>query len=136
MPLISTPPKLPKNLRKHAPGKVRTQWPNCNHGFNPIKINQFNTLGTNPTDINKTNIIKITPQKACQCFGATCSFCRWQVLHPFIPRPKPDNSTLNSVDSLPFQGLTIQTDEPDKKAPEVLTILIPPIEPGAVGTVP
>ena len=100
----------------------------------------------------------------CEHFGATCSFCRQQVPHPLpdqldwsskdwdgdkdktreqnpivkfdIPRPKPDNSTLNSVDSLPFQSLTIWTDEPDKEAPEVSTIPISPIEPGAVGTIP
>ena len=109
-------------------------------------------LGTNPADINKSNVIKITPQKVCEHFGATCSFCRQQVPQPLpdqsnwsskdwngdkakareqnpivkfdIPRPRPDNLTFNSVDSLPFQGLTIWTNEPDKKALEVLTILI------------
>ena len=164
VPLVSTPTTPPRNPRKHAPGKARTQWTNHNHCFNPIKTNGFNILGTNPRDINKINIIKITPQKVCECFEATCSFCRQQVSHPLpdqsdwsskdwdgdkaktreqnpivkfdIPRPKPDNSTLDSVDSLPFQGLTIWTDRPDEKAPEVLTILIPPIEPGAVGTIP
>ena len=40
------------------------------------------------------------------------------------------------VDSLPFQGLTIQTDRPGKKAPEALTTSIPPLESGAVGTIP
>ena len=92
------------------------------------------------------------------------SFCRQQVPHPLldqsdwsganwngdkantreqnlivrfdIPRPKPDNSTLDLIDSLPFQGLTIQTDGPDKKTPEVLTTLIPPLELEAVGTIP
>ena len=43
---------------------------------------------------------------------------------------------MDSPDSLPFQGQTIQTDGPDKKAPEVSTMLIPPLEPGAVGTIP
>ena len=121
-------------------------------------------LGTNLTDINKINIISTTPQKACECLGAICSFCRQQVPHPLpyqsdwsskhwdgdkaktreqnpivkfdIPRPKPHNSTLDLVDSLPYQGLTIWTDGPDKKAPEVSTISIPPIEPGAVGAIP
>ena len=162
--LVSTLTKPPRNPRKHAPDKARTRWSNHNHHFNPIKTNQFNTLGTNLTDINKINVIKITPQKACEHFGATCSLCRQQVPHPLldqsdwsskgwngdkakareqnqivkfdIPRPKPDNSTLNSVDTLPFQGLTIQTDEPDKKAPEVSTIPIPPTEPEAVRTIP
>ena len=52
------------------------------------------------------------------------------------PKPKPDNSTLDLVDSLPFQGLTIQTDGPGEKALEVSTTSIPPLEPGAVGTIP
>ena len=164
VPLVSILRKPPQNPKKCAPGKAKTRWSNHNHHFNPIKTNQFNMLGTNPTDINKMNIIKITPQKACEHFGATWSFCRQQVPHPLpvqsdwsskdwdgdkaktreqnpivkfdIPRPKTDNSTLNSVDSLPFQGLTIWTDKPDKKAPEVLTTLIPPIEPGTMETIP
>ena len=69
-----------------------------------------------------------SPKGVCECFGATCSFCRQQVPHPLpdqsdwsiedwdgdkakareqnpivkfdIPRPKPDKSTLNLVDSL------------------------------------
>ena len=53
-----------------------------------------------------------------------------------IPRPKPDNSTLDSVDFLPFQGLTIQTNRPDDKAPDILTISIPSIDPEAMGTIP
>ena len=32
--------------------------------------------------------------------------------------------------------LTIWTNEPDEKVPEVLTTSIPPLEPGAVGTIP
>ena len=30
----------------------------------------------------------------------------------------------------------IQTDRPDKKTPDILTTLVPPLEKGAVGTVP
>ena len=66
MPLISTPTKPPKNPRKHAPGKVRAQWSNCNHHFNLIKTNWFNMLGTNPTDTNKINIIKPIALKVCE----------------------------------------------------------------------
>ena len=51
-----------------------------------------------------------------------------------IPWPKMNNPTLDSVDSIPFDKLTIQTDGLDKKAPEVSTTLIPPPEQGAVGT--
>ena len=75
-PQISTPTKPPQNPRKQASGKVRTQWSNQNHHFNPIKTNRFNMLGTNPMEVNKISIIKPTPQKTCECFGATCSFCR------------------------------------------------------------
>ena len=76
MPLVNTPTKPPRNPRKHAPGKVRTRWSKCNHHFNLIKTNWVNTLGTDPMDANKINIIKCTPQKVCETFGATCSFCR------------------------------------------------------------
>ena len=46
------------------------------------------------------------------------------------------NPTLDSVETLPFQGLTTQTDGQDKKALEVLDTPIPPLEQGAVGTAP
>ena len=84
MPLVNTPTKPPRNPRKSAPGKVRTRWSNCNHHFNPVKTNWFSMLGTDLTDANKINIIKCTPQKACEQFGATCSFCRQQVPHPLL----------------------------------------------------
>ena len=45
-----------------------------------------------------------------------------------------NNPTLDPVDSIPFDNLMIQTDGPDKKAPEVSTTPIPPPEQGAVGT--
>ena len=120
-------------------------------------------LGTNPTDINKISITRPIPEKACECFGATCPICRQQVPHPLLdqsdqsnedwdrdkaktreqnpfvrydaPKPKTDKPTLDLVDSLPFQGMTIKTDGPDEKALEVSTTLIPPLEPGAVGTI-
>ena len=43
---------------------------------------------------------------------------------------------MDSVDSLPFHGLTIWTDRPDEKALEVLTTSMPPLELGEVGTIP
>ena len=45
-----------------------------------------------------------------------------------------NNPTLDPVDSIPFDKLTIQTDRLDKKAPEVSTTLIPLPEQGVVGT--
>ena len=47
-----------------------------------------------------------------------------------------NNPTLDPVDSIPFKDLMIQTDGLDKKALEVSTTLIPPLEQGAVGTTP
>ena len=93
-----------------------------------------------------------------------CSFCRQQVSHP-LPnhsdwsskdwdgkkakakeqnpffksdtlKTKAENSTSDLVDSLPFQGLQIQPDKMDKKALEVSTTPIPPLEQGALGTAP
>ena len=78
MPQSPTPSKPSKSPRKCAPGKTRTQWSKHIHCFNPIKTSRFDTLGTGSTDINKINIIQPTPQKACEHFGATCSFCRQQ----------------------------------------------------------
>ena len=75
MPPDSNAVKPLKIPRKYAPGKVRTQWSNCNHQFNPIKTNQVDMLGTNLTNIRNINIIKAFPQKACEQFGATCLFC-------------------------------------------------------------
>ena len=47
-----------------------------------------------------------------------------------------NNPTLDPVDFIPFEDLMIPTDGPDKKAPEVSTMPIPPLEQGAVGTAP
>ena len=43
---------------------------------------------------------------------------------------------MNLVGFLPFQSLKIQPDKIDKKAPEVSTTPIPPLEQGVVGTAP
>ena len=47
-----------------------------------------------------------------------------------------DNPTHDSVDSIPFHGLKIWTDGPDKKAPEVSTASNLPLEQGEEGTAP
>ena len=121
-------------------------------------------LGTNSMEINKISIIKPTPQKTCKCFGATCSFCRQQAPHPLpvqldqsrkdwdgnkakareqntllsfdMPKPETDKQTSDSVDTPPFQNLTIKMNRLDEKAPEVSTTLVSPIEPGVIGTTP
>ena len=51
-----------------------------------------------------------------------------------IPKPETDKLTSDSVDTLTFQNLTIKMNRLDEKAPEVLTTLVPPPEPGAIGT--
>ena len=40
--------------------------PQAKLGLNLIKTNWFNTLGTDPTETSKVNIIKPIPQKACE----------------------------------------------------------------------
>ena len=45
-----------------------------------------------------------------------------------------NNPTLNPVDYIPLKDLMIQTDGLDKKALEVSTTPIAPLEQGAVGT--
>ena len=135
VPLVSTPTKPPRIPRKHTPGKVRTQWSNFNHHFNLVKTNQFNTLGTSPTDINKINVIRPISQRCVSTLEPHAHFVdskflilcqtsqtgqvrdwdgdkaktREQILFVRFdtPKPKPDNPTLDLVDSLPFQGLTI-----------------------------
>ena len=162
LPSDSTPRNPPEIPRKCTPGRVRTLWSKHNHHFNPSRTNWVDTLGTNLTNASNINIIKPIPQKACEQFGATCSFCRQQMPHPLLsqsdwssedwdgdkaetreqspffgfdtPTTKAEDSTSDLVGSLPFQGLKIQTDKTDEKAPEVSTTPIPPLEQGAVGT--
>ena len=164
MLLVSTSTKPPRNPRRHTPGKTRTRRSNHNHCFNLIKTNQVNMLGTDLTDANKIEIIKCTPQKACEWYEATCSFCRQQVPHaspdqsdwssedwdwnkakakeqkPIIKFdilwPKLTNPNLDPVNSIPFKDLMIQIDSMDKKAQVVLPTPIPQPEQGAVGTAP
>ena len=35
----------------------------------------------NPMDMNKIDIVQPTPRKACECFGATCSYCKHEAPH-------------------------------------------------------
>ena len=158
------PNKAFQDSKKVHPRQVRTGWSNHNHSFNLIKPNWVNTLGTNLIRTGNISIIKPIPQKACEQFGATCSFCKQQVPYPSLNQSdwsskdwdggkgkakeqkpffksdtlkmKVENSTSDLVGSLPFQGLKIQPDKTDEKAPEVTTTPIPPLEQGAVRTAP
>ena len=78
---FSAPPKMPRNPRKHATGKIRTRWSNRNHRFNPIKTNRFNTMDTKTTDINKIDIVKPTARRVCEGFGQSCSYCKQDTPH-------------------------------------------------------
>ena len=97
-----------------------------------IKTNQVNMLETNLISTGNITIIKPIPQKVCEQFGVTCSFCRQQVPHPspnqsdwsskdwdgekakakeqnpFFKsdtlKTEAENSTSDLVGSLPFQG--------------------------------
>ena len=152
-PQFSTPQKRKKNSRKYASGKIRNRWYRCNHWFNLIKTNSYNTLGVNPMDMNKIDIVQPAPKRACECFGATCSYCKHEALHPspiqldwshedwdgekaktreqkslidFDP-PKLDSKqtpNLETADNLPVQNLSIHED----KIEEVTDALIPPLE--------
>ena len=52
------------------------------------------------------------------------------------PKIKAGNPTMDLLGSLPFQSLKIQPDKTEKKALEVSTTPIPPLQQGAVGTAP
>ena len=66
MPQFSAPLRPHRSPRKHTPGKTRTRWSNCNHWFNPIRTNRYNTRDTEPNDMNKININQPTPKRACE----------------------------------------------------------------------
>ena len=62
MSYFSALPKPRHNLRKHAPGTIRTRWSNQRHRFNPIKTDRFNTHDTDSSDWNKLDIVQPTPR--------------------------------------------------------------------------
>ena len=86
------PPRMPRNPRKHATGKIRTSWSNRNHRFNPIK-RRLTTMDTKVSDLNKVNIVAPTLGKACNGFSSSCSYCKQDA-----PHPMPQNSDWLSKD--------------------------------------
>ena len=130
MPQFSGPPKPSQSPSKCAPDKTRTRWSNHNHLFNHIKINRYNMLGMSSMDMNKINIIQPTPKRACECLGATCSYCKHEPPHPSPvhsdwssedwdsekakareqkslidfkpPKPQTDEQVTESVNKIPF----------------------------------
>ena len=152
---FSTPPKTSRNLRKCAIGKIRTRWSKRNHWFNPIKTNRYNTMGAKTMDMNKIDIIKPTPRKACKCYGPTCSYCRQNApyLSPIhsdwssedwdgdkakgkeqkslndieTPKQKMDMEKVTDMDEVPFHKLKLGQDEKREGKPlEVTESLVPP----------
>ena len=85
---FSTPPNQHQSPRKYAPGKTRTRWSDCNHWFNPIRTNRYNTHDTEPNDMNKINIIQPTPKRACEHSDDLCTYCKYEAPHP---SPKPSD---------------------------------------------
>ena len=79
---FSAPPKPSQNLRKHAIGKIRTRWSNCNHRFNPIKTNRYNTMNMKPIGMSNIDIVQPIQRKACEHFDPTCSYCKHEAPHP------------------------------------------------------
>ena len=156
---FSAPPKTPINLRKHALGKIRTRWSNRNHRFNPMKTNRYNTMNTETMDMNKIDIIKPTPRKACECFGLTFSYCRQDAPHPSpvhsdwsskdwdgdrakakeqkslidfnALKQKMDMEQITDIDEVPFHKLNLGQDEQKEKEPLEVTqsLVAPPSDP-------
>ena len=81
-PHFSAPPKPKHNPRKCAPGKTRTRWSNQRHRFNPIKMDRYNTLDSNSSDMNKLNIIQPTPKRLCNRSLKDCTYCKYNAPHP------------------------------------------------------
>ena len=152
---FSTPPKTPRNPKKHATGKIRTRWSNRNHRFNPIKTSRFNTMDTEVSDLNKIVMVAPTPRKACNGFGLSCSYCKQGAPHPSPqdldwssedwnsvkekrreqnkslidfsdPKPKMDIVQTMDIDKVPVSKLQIGQDDQKEEPWEVMESLIPP----------
>ena len=79
---FSALPKPSQNSRKCAMGKIRTRWSNHDHRLSPIKTNRYNMTNTNPTDMNKIDVVQPVSRRPCECFGPTCSYCKHEAPHP------------------------------------------------------
>ena len=127
-------------LAKQGPGG-----PTEIKGLIPLKTNRYNTMNTEMIDMNKIDIIKPTPRKACGQFGLTCSYCRQDAPHPFPvhsdwsskdwdgekAKAKEQKSLINceastqrmnkeqttDVDEVPFHKLNLGQDKQKEKEP-------------------
>ena len=162
-----TPQFLPsmkpsQNPRKCKLGNIRNRWTRHNHWFNPSKTNRYNTLDVNLTEMNKINIIKLIPPKACECSVDACTYYKYKATHPSpIPSdwsredwdgekakmreqrslidldfPKTElthETNPDILNKLPIQNLCIQEDrEEQEKLSEMTDTLVLPPEVAAV----
>ena len=111
-------------------------------------------LNINSTDMNKINIIKPVPKRACECSADTCSYCKYEAPHPSpipsewsskdwdgekakareqrslidfdLPRTDLKQTTdLAILNELPIQNLMIQEDRrKEEKSPEAVDTLV------------
>ena len=147
------PPKMPRNPRKRATGKIRTRWLGRNR-FNPIKTRRLNTPDMKVSELDKidTDIKAPILTKACDRFGLSCSYCKQGALHPSpqdssedwdgikdktkeqtnslmdynVPKPQTDIDQKTDVNEIPFSKLPIRQSNPKEEPVEVTDSLNPP----------
>ena len=112
-------------------------------------------MNTEMMDMNKIDVIKLTPRKACEFFGLTCSYCRQDAPHPSpvhsdwsskdwdgdkakakeqkslidfeVPKQKTNTEQTTDIDEVPFHKLNLGQDKQKEKEPlEVVQSLVPP----------
>ena len=157
---IFHPTKTTLKPQKCTPGKTRTRLSNHNYQLNPIRTNRYNACDTEPNDMNKIDIVQPTPKRACEHSDGSCTYCKYEAPQPFpepsvwssedwdgekaksrvqksliaFMLPKQDTSlkmTEVMAYEIPFQKLTIQSDNPDKNLLEGTDTLISPPEASA-----
>ena len=113
-------------------------------------------MNTEKMDMNKIDIIKPTPRRACECFSLTCSYCRQDAPHPSpihsdwssqdwdddkakakeqkslidfeAPKQKMDMEQIMDIDKVPFHQLNFGQDEQkEKESLEVTQSLVLPL---------
>ena len=104
--------------------------------------------------MNKISLIKPTPERTCECFGPTCSFCKQNAPHPSpihsdwssedwdgdiakakeqkslidldLPKLRTDLDQTTDIDSVPFHNLSLGHDgQKTEESVEVTQSLVP-----------
>ena len=112
-------------------------------------------MDTKMTDMNKIDIVKPIPRKACKGFGLSCSYCKQDTPHPSplhsgwsskdgdgnkakakeqnkslidfeSPNPKTDMEKIMDIDEVAFSKLQIGQDNHKEEPLEVMESLVPP----------